>query len=401
MSAKTKYDVAVIGGGPAGASSALYAAKLGLKTILFEKQKYPRKKPCGGALTARCVPLLGKHAANAINSNIEEIRLFAPSFKCFARKKVPGHFILREEFDQAMAKDAQEAGAQLKDNCRVNVFNPLPSGDYEIVTDSYQDTVIAKYVILATGFQKNAPGKSPVIREKFEKDYLSMGVVSETPIENKILEEVDFPGKILAIFFGIMPYGYGWYFVKEQYVNIGIAATALLLKDTGAKKTYNRFVKNLKEKGFLPKNLELAKERAFPLPFKKTAEKTVFGNVLLVGDSAGFVSPVSGEGIYYAIKGGQLAAEAIHRNLKHSTPLISYQKNWKKAFGNDLNKYAFYMRERFYKSKRRMELAMALCRCDRKIAKIWVRMIIGTSSYKKAKWKTFLRLPIALFKMIF
>ena len=401
MNTKIKYDVAVIGGGPAGASSALYAAKLRLKTILFEKQKYPRKKPCGGALTARCLPLLGKHAANAINSDIEEIRLFAPSFKCFARKKVPGHFILREEFDQAMAKDAQEAGAHILDNCRVKVFNPLPSGDYEIVTDSYEDTVIAKYIILATGFQKNAPGKSLVIREKFEKDYLSMGVVSETPVNNKILEEVNFPGNILAIFFGIMPYGYGWYFVKKRYVNLGIAATALRLKDTGPKKTYNQFVKNLREKGFLPKALELAKERVFPLPFKKTAEKTVFGNVLLVGDSAGFVSPVSGEGIYYAIKGGQLAAEAIHRNLKNNTPLISYQKNWKKAFGNDLNKYAFYMREKFYKSKRWMELAMTLCRHDRKIAKIWVRMIIGTSSYKKAKWKTFLRLPIALFKMIF
>ena len=104
MNIKIKYDVAVIGGGPAGASSALCAVKLGLKAILFEKQKYPRKKPCGGALTARCLPLLGNHAADAINSNIEEIRLFAPSFKCFAQKEVPGHFILREEFDEAMAK---------------------------------------------------------------------------------------------------------------------------------------------------------------------------------------------------------------------------------------------------------------------------------------------------------
>ncbi len=401
MSAKIKYDVAVIGGGPAGASSAFYAAKLGLKTILFEKQKYPRKKPCGGALTARCVPLLGKHAANAINSTIEEIRLFAPSLKCFTQKEVPGHFILREEFDEAMAKDAQEAGARLKDNCRVNGFNPLPSGDYKIVTDSYEETVIAKYVILATGFQKNAPGKSLVIREKFEKGYLSIGVVSETPVNNKILEEVNFPDKILAIFFGIIPYGYGWYFVKDGYVNIGITATALLLKDTGAVKTYHQFVKNLREKGFLPKNWELEKERAFPLPFKKTAERTVFGNVLLVGDSAGFVNPVSAEGIYYAVKGGQLAAEAIHRNLKNNTPLISYQKNWKKAFGNDLNKYAFFIREKFYKSKRRMELAINLGRHDRKIAMIWVRMIIGTSTYKKAKWETLLRLPIALFKIIF
>jgi geranylgeranyl reductase family protein len=394
---KKIYDVAVVGGGPAGSATAYYTAKAGLKTILFEKQSYPRPKPCGGGLSERSIPLLGKHAVNAINCKIEELRLFAPSYQCFTHESLPGYFVLRETFDHAMIKDAQEAGTTIMDNCRVKAVNQHSSGDYEIETQD--GTITAKYVILATGFPKKALKKSPLPPRKFEDDYLAMTVMSETPIDNKILEEVNFSNKITAIFFGAVPNGYGWYFVKEGYVNIGIGATALLLKDGGALNKYHRFVKNLKEKGLLPKDLELAKERAFPLPFKKTAENTVFDNVLLVGDSAGFVSPVTGEGLYYAIKGGQLAAEAIHQNLENGTPLMSYQENWKKDFGNNLNN-GYFLREAVYKSKRRMEFAVTLGRHDRKMSEILNKMISGMYTYREVMIKALLRLPITLFKMI-
>lgn len=395
---KKIYDVAVVGGGPAGAATAYYAAKSGLKTILFEQHSYPRPKPCGGALSERCIPLLGKHAVNAINCKAEELRLFAPSFKCFTHESLPGYFVLREPFDHAMIKDAQEAGTKIMDNCRVKAVTQLSSGDYEIQTGN--GTVMAKYVIQAAGFPKKALQKSPVPPREFEDDYLAMTVVSETPIDNKILEGVNFSNKILAIFFGAVPNGYGWYFVKDGYVNIGIGATALLLKDAGALNKYHRFVKNLKEKGLLPKDLELAKERAFPLPFKKTAENTVFDNVLLVGDSAGFVSPVTGEGIYYAIKGGQLAAEAIHQHLKNGIPLMSYQENWKKDFGNDLNKHGYFLREAVYKNKRRMEFAVTMGRHDRKMSEILNKMICGMYGYREVMIKALLRLPVTLVKMI-
>jgi geranylgeranyl reductase family protein len=394
---KKIYDAAVVGGGPAGAASAYYAAKSGLKTILFEKHSYPRPKPCGGGLSERSIPLLGKHAVNAINCKIEEFRLFSPSYQCFTDESLFGYFVLRETFDHAMIKDAQEAGTTIMDNCRVKAVNQHSSGDYEIETG--KGTITAKYVILATGFPKKALKKSPVPPRKFEDDYLAMTVMSETPIDNKILEEVNFSSKILAIFFGAVPNGYGWYFVKDGYVNIGIGATALLLKDAGALNKYHRFVENLKEKGLLPQDLELAKERAFPLPFKKTAENTVFDNVLLVGDSAGFVSPVTGEGLYYAIKGGQLAAEAIHQNLKNGTPLMSYQENWKKDFGNNLNN-GYFLRESVYKNKRRMEFAVTLGRHDRKMSEILNKMISGIYSYREVMMKILLRLPLTLSKMI-
>jgi flavin-dependent dehydrogenase len=213
--------------------------------------------------------------------------------------------------------------------------------------------------------------------------------------------EINFPPKLMAIFFGAVPNGYGWCFVKDGYVNIGIGATALLLKDVGAVNAYKQFVINLKQQGFLPKDLELAKERAFPLPFKRTVKKSVFGNVLLVGDSAGFVSPVTGEGIYYAVKGGQLAAQAIAENVKNSASLSSYHVNWKKEFGYGLDKYGYSLREILYKSKRRMELAVSLGLHDTQMAEILKNLVFGVYGYQKIFWKALLRLPVTLAKTIF
>ena len=400
------YEVVVVGGGPAGASSAYTAAKLGLKTLLVEKEAYPREKPCGGALSERCLPLLGTYALEAINCHMDEFHLYAPSLKKMVCQDVSGRFIIRKEFDAAMAKDAREAGAELRTNSPVKTLQPLPPlaspgspAGYKVITEG--KTVTARYVILASGCQNNTLIKQLGIGKQREKDYLAMCMVSETPIDNRILEDTDFSRNVLGIFFGAVPNGYGWCFVKEGYVNIGIGATARLLKHVGAISAYRNFVNTLKQKELLPPDLQLAKERPFPLPFKKTAKKSVFGNALLVGDCAGFVSPVTGEGLYYAIKGGQLAAEAISLHLKKGTPLTSYRENWLKAFGNDLNRYGYFLRERLYKSGRRMELAVACGRHDKKFARLLKLMIIGANTYRKTLWNVLLRLPVTLLKMIF
>jgi geranylgeranyl reductase family protein len=400
------YDVVVAGGGPAGSSSAYYAARLGLKTLLLEKEAYPRDKPCGGALSERNIPLLGKNAIAAINCAMDELHLYAPSFKNIVSQSLPGHFIIRREFDAAMAQDAREAGAEVRENCAVQVLQPLPTSDssdsaqgYNVITPG--EPVTARYVILANGYRNNSLMRQLGIEKPREKDWLAMCMVSETPIDQKVLEKTNFSRKSLAIFFGAVPNGYGWCFVKEGYLNIGIGATARLLKQVGVISAYREFVNTLRQKGLLPPELQLAKEYPYPLPFKRTVRKSVFGHVLLVGDDAGFVSPVTGEGIYYAIKGGQLAAEAISLHLEQGLPLTSYQEKWLQAFGKDLNRYGYFMRERLYRSVWRMELAVACARHDNKFADLLKQMIIGANTYRKTLRKIILRFPITLCKFLF
>ncbi len=394
-----KYDVAVIGGGPAGASGAFYAAKSGLRVVLLEKQAYPRQKPCGGALSGRCVPLLGEHARASINSKVDTLHLFSPSHQFLIQPTEDSFFVRREEFDMAMARDAREAGAHVMDNCRVKNVTRMPTGEYKIETTG--NPVFASYIIQATGFQKNAFNQPLLNREAFEADYLAMTVVSETPIDKAILTPLGYTGYSAGIFFGAVPNGYGWCFIKNGFINIGIGASAHLLKSDGAIHYYHQFVAKLRELGQLPPHLKLEKERAFPLPFKRTVHQTVFENILLAGDIAGFVSPVTGEGLYYAIKSGQLAATAIANHLQDHLPLANYQENWLRDFGNDLNKYGRWIQKNLYKTKWRQELMITLGRRDAKMAELLYRVVFGKTSYKKGTFKIIKRMPVALLKLIF
>jgi geranylgeranyl reductase family protein len=401
MNTHESFDVVIIGAGPAGSSTARYAAELGLKTVLLDKRALPRFKACGGALSSRNIPLLGQHALNAINCDVQELRLYSPTFNRFSYRNVEGHFVIREDFDFAMVADARDAGAIVMEDCAVSAVETGGGGLYEISTS--RGILRANYVVAASGYAHQPFLKNlgiPRLQQQ-EKDYMAACFVSETPVDNGVLAETGLDRHILAIFFGAVPNGYGWVFVKDGFLNIGIGATAVLLKDVGAMRAYNLFLDNLRRRGIIPPDLELGAGVGCPLPFKHTAERTVFGKLLLVGDAAGFVSPLSGEGLYYSIKGGQLAAEAIFRHKENSTPLPAYEDAWRREFGNDLNKYGYFMRTQIYKSSRRMELAVALGKKDPHLALILNKMLYGLYNYKQTLVRSLARLPVSLMKAVF
>ena len=401
MNTQRSFDLAIVGAGPAGSSTARFAAELGLNTVLFDKRALPRFKACGGALSSRNVPLLGQQALDAINCDVRELRLYSPTFNRFSYRSVDGHFVIRKDFDFAMVADARDAGAVVMENCAVSAVNAGAGGPYEVGTD--EGVFRADYVVAASGYAQQPFLKNlgiPRLQQQ-EKDYMAACVVSETPVDNNVLAETGLDGHVLAIFFGAVPNGYGWVFVKDGFLNIGIGATAVLLKDVGAMQAYNRFLDNLRRREIIPADLELTPGVGCPLPFKHTAERTVYGNLLLVGDAAGFVSPLSGEGLYYSIKGGQLAAEAVFRHKESGTPLAAYENAWRKEFGNDLNKYGYFMRTQIYKNSRRMELAVALGKKDPHLALILNKMLYGLYNYRQTLVRSLLRLPVSFLKAVF
>jgi len=399
MPNETKYDVAIIGGGPAGSSAGRYAAMYGLKVVVFEKGQYPRDKPCGGALSSQAEAHLGEKALSSLNCRITRLDMYSPSLKMVNVENERGHFVIRSEFDAAMAEDAKIAGADVFDDNPVSKIRRLESGKYRIVAKDR--TVTARYVIMATGVQTNRLIKDLGIRKRWPEGHLAMCAESETKVDNRVLDQINGGEKPLKVFFGIVPKGYGWYFVKDGYLNIGIGSTWQDIKNEAPKEMYGDFVGRLKDMGLVPEDLELEKPKHHLLVFKKPAERTVFDNVILAGDAAGFVNPLTGEGLYYSILSGKLAAEAIRNNMNDGKPIKSYEDAWKDAFGRDLASSGLLLQKIIYKSPMRQEFLVALGRHDEKMGVLLREAVFREVECRETIKKVILRMPISLIKLIF
>lgn len=135
----------------------------------------------------------------------------------------------------------------------------------------------------------------------------------------------------------ISPNFYGWVFPKKDFATIG----------TGAPYGHGRFMDDYmaafkKRLNGRIDGVKLLKKQAHPLPMGPIKKK-VYGNVLLVGDAAGTVMPISGEGIYYGIMSGKLAAEAVIKG-----DLASYGREWEKIYGSQFRLMTL-LRQWFYR----------------------------------------------------
>jgi len=172
--------------------------------------------------------------------------------------------------------------------------------------------------------------------------------------------------------------GYGWVFPKKNHVNIGIGEFTSSVDSSKPKKNirerYEDYIAVLKQRKIIPESfiIEDVKGGILPVfPLKKT-----YGDrVLLCGDAAGFINPITGEGIYYAMMSGTMAAEVIVDALKtdriNARFLSRYQKKWLKEFGNDLKFLGRFNRQWGKNS----ETFVRLMSHDKKFAKL----IIGVT----------------------
>ena len=139
----TEYDVIVCGGGPAGSTTAFYAAKAGMKVLLLDKSKFPRDKACGGLLTARLfdeLPELEKYIKPIIECPSRDVNLYSPSMKYKIDYEFPigtPWNITRTVFDNAVLEAAGDVGAEVMTHERV-ILSSLPS--YQSLTSSSSES---------------------------------------------------------------------------------------------------------------------------------------------------------------------------------------------------------------------------------------------------------------------
>ncbi|MBI2620274.1 MAG: NAD(P)/FAD-dependent oxidoreductase [Ignavibacteriales bacterium] len=325
---KDSYDVIVVGAGPAGSTAARYAAAAGASVLMLEKDRdvgYPVR--CGEAVSHDGVIQFIEPDPKWIASTVTKFRLVAPNGKdVIPRLDGVGYVLERRIFDYEVAKQAAAEGAEIV--TKAYVYDLIkPNGKAEgvrvMVKDSKVD-VKAKVVIGADGVESRVGKWAGIDTTCHIRDMESCAQMT--------ISGIDVDEDTLDFYFGdeVSPGGYLWVFPKGRHTaNVGLGVSAECAK----KKSAIRYLHEFVEKKF-PHSAVLT-HIAGGVPCAKTCDTIIQNNVLLVGDAAHQVNPVSGGGIISGMIGGmiagQVAAEAIKKNdLGH---LAEYQKRWHKRLG--------------------------------------------------------------------
>jgi len=317
------YDLIVIGAGPAGSAAGRHAAKLGLKTLIIEKEVFPRYKPCAGGLSEKAISYLDfSLPPEIIKKEIFGTRLHHAGRVIEKSKNCRlGALVSRSKLDNFLLTKAEEMQVKIKMGEKVTSCDE--TGNY-VAVNTFKGTYRARHVIIAEG----AHGKLKyLVRKQASKKDLFFSVVTEVPDPARVIDN-----HVLDIHLGISKKGYGWVFPHEDYLSVGIA---------GSLKDFKRPRQALND--FLNRNCFNSgngfKIRGHLIPAGKIRADLSSARILLCGDAAGFVDSFSGEGIAYAIRSGQLAAKAVADNLSHNNS--QYRSDCIKEFGPNLN-YSYY-----------------------------------------------------------
>ena len=318
------YDLIIIGGGPSGSAAGRVAGMMGLRTLLLEKEIFPRYKPCGGAFSEQAMSYLDFD----IPQSIIERDVFGARVH-FRDQVIEKHkdyristTVTRSVLDNFLLEKAKETGIEVKTGERVTGYE---EGEGFVEVFSETASYRARFVIVAEGAHGRLKYR---IRRKDNKDEYGICLVTEIVETNRVIDR--YIHGAIDIHFGVANLGYGWIFPHEKYFSVGIGGMAKDLTDP--KKTMADF---LRANGFRGEY----KWKAHLIPAGGIKRKLVGSRVVLAGDAAGFVDSFYGEGIAYAIRSGQIAVEIISEILlrsKKPSRLHDYQAATESEFGRNL-----------------------------------------------------------------
>lgn len=312
------YDVIIVGAGPAGATLAYELAKANIKVLLLEKAKLPRYKACAGGITVRTANLL----AFDISSVIERV-VYGARWSYKLDYKLTGFYerpivymVTRDKFDHLLTRRAQDAGAELLDNQKV-VQLETRAGKVTVSTESHA---------FVTDVVVGADGANSVVARGLglAKDfYYGVGLEAEVYVSKGDLSKWD---SLMGLDLGTIPGGYGWLFPKEDRLSIGVTGHIRF------NKKLRPYLKRLLESYNL-ENCQIKTFRGALMPVRKKGTPIVGDRGLLIGDAAGLIDAVTGEGIYCAVRSAQLAAAVIMKFLAGGLPDL---QGYKKAIDDEL-----------------------------------------------------------------
>src|SRR6266511_6210746 len=319
------FDVAIIGGGPAGASCAGFCALAGLHTLVLERERFPREKVCGDCLNPSCWPVLDGLALAPRVLELAHSKLTSVEFIAIDGHKVIVHLPTGDDceisvkcnlFDDLLLKRARELGAQVREEITVTALSksgaektrshgPMARPDLDAPRVRGYNAVQPRWKIATTGetfFAQvliGADGRNSTVARL--RNLLPRPARERVALQAHIPLPRNFGARILL------------QFLREGYSGQApVNETELNLCLVGRPPTISRL------RQWAQRHFEIPADQPWRTitPLTRASVPCAHENLLFVGDAARVVEPFTGEGIYYALRSGELAADSIAKIIK-------------------------------------------------------------------------------------
>ncbi len=375
MKADNKYDVVIVGAGPAGAFLGYLLALKGVKVLIVDKKAFPRYKACGGGITQRASKVLPFDFSHVVEDETYTAKLLYRDQLLYGNTMDYPiiRMVMRDKFDNYLVEKAVSTGAVFQDQTE---FKSLSGriGDLSVNTTK---GIFSTHIVIGADGANTRVAKALDLTLKRD---VMVAVEGEVYPDNTDL--LDHYMGTAHYDFGVVPEGYGWIFPKKDHLSVGIGSFSGKLKDW--KQCFESYLA-LKKLGL---GVRIHPLKGHLIPFRPQ-KGDILGSPkgLLVGDAAGITDPITGEGIYYAFKGAIFASQVILESLESGyekmfqyTDLMFSEFLYEMVCANRLS-YLLYKFPRF--SKKMLELFGEI------LGKNMIHVITGDQTYAELHDKVF------------